>query len=511
VVEPTQAHIAPPVAEVTPLWVRWLIRTRAYFRKEINELRRQPLLILSLVGGPLLVLVLFGASFQNSTPLLRTIVVLPPGGLPGITPERIRAIAGTNFAIVDITEDAAAAQARLASGEIDVVQELPPDVFAAIQAGRNPTLHFTSNAIDPMVEGWVQYLAYAEVNEINKELLRQQTVSAQQEAASIQVKVINARGSILELESVASVAQREQTQRDIRTLRELLVRLTQQLPPAAADSPDIAALRTLVARLIVNLDAVDKAISDGSVKQRLAELRTAADDLTSLDGLIQVFVAASPDTMVAPVQRSYSNIRGAAYAAVVYYAPGVLALLIQHTAITLGALALVRERLMGAFELFRVAPVHMIQLLVGKYLAYTLFISLTAVALFLMLLLFGIPLLGSIWQLVAVMLLLTVASLGIGFVISAVSKSDSQAIQLAMISLLLSIFFSGFFISLDSFAPQSRAVSYSLPITHGIAGFQNVLLRGIPVAGSTWLGLIIISLVSAGAAVLITRRQFQYV
>ena len=45
--------------------------------RELAELRRQPLLILSLVGGPMLVLLAFGASYRNTNPVLRTAIVLP--------------------------------------------------------------------------------------------------------------------------------------------------------------------------------------------------------------------------------------------------------------------------------------------------------------------------------------------------------------------------------------------------------------------------------------------------
>src|SRR5262245_43930152 len=162
---------------------RWLIRTRAYFRKEVSELRRQPLLILSLIGGPLLVLLAFGASFANSNPVLRTVVVVPPGGVAGVSAEQIAGLAGTNFQLTAVTEDRAAAEAQLRAGQIDVVQVLPSQIVEAVQRGESPAIEFLSNAIDPLIEGWIQYLAYAETNEINKALLRQQTASAQQEAA----------------------------------------------------------------------------------------------------------------------------------------------------------------------------------------------------------------------------------------------------------------------------------------------------------------------------------------
>src|SRR5688572_12090704 len=121
---PTTTRRVSAVDQAPP-FVRWLIRIRAFFRKEVNEIRRQPLLILSLIGGPLLVLIIFGASFSGSNPVLRTAVVLPPEGLEGITTEQIQSLAGLNFTLVDISTDRAGAEQRLRAGELDVVQVLP--------------------------------------------------------------------------------------------------------------------------------------------------------------------------------------------------------------------------------------------------------------------------------------------------------------------------------------------------------------------------------------------------
>jgi ABC-2 type transport system permease protein len=513
--EPTEMRsallAAKPASEAGPL-ERWLIRVRAYFRKEVSELRRQPLLILSLIGGPLLVLLAFGASFTNSNPVLRTVVVVPPGGIAGVSAEQIAALAGTNFQLVEITEDRAGAEARLRAGQIDVVQVLPAQIVEAVERGESPAIEFLSNAIDPLMEGWIQYLAYAEVNEINKALLKQQTVSAQQEAAAVRIKVANARDEIGELTGELTPERQAQTQQDLRALRQTLLDLEQRLPAAAGLlglDAEVAELRERLVRLERTLESLDMALSDGTIKQKIDEIRAAQSEMLQLEGVIQVFVKLSPDAIVAPIHQNYANVRGRAYSAVVYYAPGVLALLIQHTAITLGALALVRERLMGAFEVFRVAPVSMIQLLIGKYLGYTLFIGLTAGVLIVALLLIGVPLLGNLLQFIALVLLLTLASLGVGFLISTISSSDSQAIQLAMITLLLSIFFSGFFIALDSFARPALALSYSIPMTHGLAGFQSLMLRGLPPSALIWGALGLIALVTFALVVLLTRRQFQ--
>jgi ABC-2 type transport system permease protein len=82
-----------------------------------------------------------------------------------------------------------------------------------------------------------------------------------------------------------------------------------------------------------------------------------------------------------------------------------------------------------------------------------------------------------------------VASLGIGFVISTLVTSDTQAVNVAMIMLLLSIFFSGFFIDLFRLAPAVQIVSRLLPITYAIEGLRSVMFTGAGVPDQTWMAL----------------------
>jgi ABC-2 type transport system permease protein len=98
---------------------------------------------------------------------------------------------------------------------------------------------------------------------------------------------------------------------------------------------------------------------------------------------------------------------------------------------------------------------------------------------------------------------------GIGFLISSVSQTDSQAIQLTMLLLLLSIFFTGFFLPLTGFSWPAWIVGALLPMTHAIEGFQELLLKGSTVPGAVWFSLIFISLLSYGLVLLIMRRQYR--
>ena len=90
----------------------------------------------------------------------------------------------------------------------------------------------------------------------------------------------------------------------------------------------------------------------------------------------------------------------------------------------------------------------------------------------------GVPNLGGWPILVGLVLLLTFASLGLGILISLLADSERQAVQLSMLVLLASVFFSGFVLPVGDFIPAVRAIAYALPVTHGIQTFQETMLRG---------------------------------
>jgi ABC-2 type transport system permease protein len=162
-----------------------------------------------------------------------------------------------------------------------------------------------------------------------------------------------------------------------------------------------------------------------------------------------------------------------------FFAPAVLALVLQHLALTLTALSMVRERLSGAIDMFRVAPVGTLELLVGKYVAYALLSALVTAAITATTTgTLGIPFRGQVADFAAAAALVTFASLGLGLLISLVSDSERQAVQVSMLVLLFTVFFSGFVLSVEEFRMPVRALAYVLPATYGIELFQDEMLRG---------------------------------
>jgi ABC-2 type transport system permease protein len=223
------------------------------------------------------------------------------------------------------------------------------------------------------------------------------------------------------------------------------------------------------------------------------------------------FERISPELLASPTKAELLNVAPSTPGAVAFYGPAVLALILQHLAITLIALSLVRERTTGLMEVFRVAPVLPAELMAGKVLAYGIIGgAIAAVTVALLVKAFAVPFLGDPLVLVAAVAALLVASLGLGLAVAVVSDSERQVVQLSLLLLLASVFFSGFVLSVDEFEPAVQALANALPVTHGIRLVGDVMLRG-DTAGDffDWACLAGITAVTMIGAWLLLRRSMR--
>jgi ABC-2 type transport system permease protein len=186
-----------------------------------------------------------------------------------------------------------------------------------------------------------------------------------------------------------------------------------------------------------------------------------------------------PDVVAAPTVAEVENIAPSQPTVVQYFGAAVLALILQHMALTLIALSITRERTTGLFELFHVSPITAIELIFGKLIAFGLFAGAIAVVTLLLLIgVIGVPMLGDPALLAAVVGLLILASLGLGLLVAAVSDSERQTVQLSLLLLLGSVFFSGFVLAIDQFSEPVKSLTQVLPVTHGIRLISDVMMRG---------------------------------
>jgi ABC-2 type transport system permease protein len=167
----------------------WLVRAFSVLIKEIHEVRRQPLLILSLIGGPFLVLALFGATFRSTKPELRTVLVLPDTGIPGIQRSQLEEAVRWNFKLLSVVEDPQEALNMLEAGQVDVVQVLPRNIMEKMEEGQQARIEVYSYTVDPTAEAWIRSMMLGQVNFINRQMLLDRTSQAQNQALTVQLEL----------------------------------------------------------------------------------------------------------------------------------------------------------------------------------------------------------------------------------------------------------------------------------------------------------------------------------
>ena len=216
------------------------------------------------------------------------------------------------------------------------------------------------------------------------------------------------------------------------------------------------------------------------------------------------------DVIAAPTESRLTNLAPRAPTVTSFFGPAVLALILQHLAVSLVSLSLVRERSSGLMELFRISPVTAAEVIAGKVLAFGLLGFVVAgLTMLLLVSILGVPSFGDAGSLALVVGLLILASLGVGLFVAMISDSERQTVQLSLLVLLASVFFSGFVLAIDQFTPPVRALAYALPVTHGIQLLQDLMLRGT--TNHVWQAgaLVAIAGITLLAAWLLLRRNMR--
>jgi len=470
------------------------IRSMSFFRKEIVEVIRQPRLILTLVFGPFLILLLFGVGYRNEPRAVRTVFVTDESSelakqikenAPTISPQLI---------YVGTIPDKDPALRRLASGEIDLVIVAPENAYETIRSNQQATFELYHNEIDPAQIGYVEYLGQVVVDEVNRRVLASMAQQGQTEASDIQQKIGDARSKAAAMKDAlrsGDIAQARSQQAELRARISdislavgasagLLGGVQQNVGSNSSSStPEDETLKLLSE--IQNSTANTNDLQDGktSYDTEIQDLEKTENDLADLQNKLTEFQSISPNVLIRPFQSKSISISKVQFTPMDFFTPGVIVLLLQHIAVTIAALSIVRERRSGTMELFRVSPISSAETLVGKYLSYMIF-GLFIGAILSLLLAYGlrVPMLGS-WQDFSIVIVAVLfASLGIGFIISLSAQTESQAVQLSMIILLLSVFFSGFLLDLRYLLPSVKVVSWALPATYGSVLLQSIMLRG---------------------------------
>jgi ABC-2 type transport system permease protein len=145
----------------------------------------------------------------------------------------------------------------------------------------------------------------------------------------------------------------------------------------------------------------------------------------------------------------------------------------------LTANAIVREKENGTLEQLFMTPVRAIELILGKLFPY-LCLTMTEFCLIIVLMetVFQVPIHGSFWTLIGLGLPFIMGMLGLGLWISTRASTRDASMQLAMGTVIPSIFLSGYVFPIESMPPFFIGLAYALPTTWMIDVSRGVILRG---------------------------------
>jgi len=190
-----------------------------------------------------------------------------------------------------------------------------------------------------------------------------------------------------------------------------------------------------------------------------------------------------------------------------FVVPGIIGLLLTITLLAAMAMAVVREREVGTLEQLVVTPVGRASMMLGKVIPFVVvaYLQMTNV-LVLGVAVFDVPVRGSLLLLYALSAPFIAANLGLGLLISAVSRTQNGAQQLATLVMIPSMLLSGFVFPREAMPVAAQWVGAAVPLTYYLEILRGVLLRG---AGLDALWRETLALLAfAAVSIVFTIRRF---
>jgi ABC-2 type transport system permease protein len=162
-----------------------------------------------------------------------------------------------------------------------------------------------------------------------------------------------------------------------------------------------------------------------------------------------------------------------------YFVPGTVVNILMNVTLMLTALGLVREKEIGTMEQLMVTPIRPVELMIGKMIPFALvglvdLILVTTLAV----VLFQVPLRGSLPLLLISSLLFLMSSLGIGLFISTISQTQPQAMISSFFFSMPAFMLSGFTFPIQNMPASIQALSYLNPVRYFMEIVRGIFLKG---------------------------------
>lgn len=178
-----------------------------------------------------------------------------------------------------------------------------------------------------------------------------------------------------------------------------------------------------------------------------------------------------------------------------YMVPGIVGLLVSLVTLVLTSLAVVKEKEIGTMEQLIVTPIKPYQLIAGKLIPFTILGLISVIiVLFAMRFIFEIPVKGSESFLLLSAFFYILSTLGIGLFVSTISKTQQQAMMIAIFAVMMPmIFLSGFAFPIENMPKIIQYISYIIPLRYFNTIIRGVILKGLGFA-DLWVNALILLL-----------------
>ena len=160
--------------------------------------------------------------------------------------------------------------------------------------------------------------------------------------------------------------------------------------------------------------------------------------------------------------------------------PAMIGVILLFLTIQLTATAVVRERERGTMEQLAVTPLNSVELMIGKLAPFVLIAIMIAIEVVLLgVLVWNVPITGSLVLLFALIALFLVTTLGLGLFISTIARTQREAQMYSMLFVLPAMFLSGFYYPVSAMPQFLQYVSYAIPLRYFLVIVRSVVLKGV--------------------------------
>ena len=255
-------------------------------------------------------------------------------------------------------------------------------------------------------------------------------------------------------------------------------------------------------QLLIEADASDPT----TIASALASAPTAIEQALGRDLKGPLAVRLPAPGPVDPVLHRLYNPEGLTRYNIV---PGLMGVVLFMTMVMMTAMAVTRERERGTLENLLAMPISPFELMLGKICPF-IGIGAVQVAIIMIVakLLFGVPLVGSVWLVAAATMLFIAVNLALGFTISTMVDTQLQASQASFMPMLPSMMLSGFMFPFRGMPDWAQWLGECLPMTHFLRIVRGVFLKGAGLADcAIGLGALALMLVIVMAVAMSRYRQ----